>query len=126
MNELKKNENELIDAGYEYYEISFSNHGGLVMPLILEFEFKSGKKEIIRIPAEVWKSNHENIYKTFMFEEELINVNLDPYQETADTDRNNNYWPPRTEPTKFDLYIQKKVKAKNEMQKSKVADQSLE
>ena len=40
-----------------YYQLDFSNHGGLVMPLILQFEFADGSREIKRIPAEIWSRN---------------------------------------------------------------------
>ena len=29
---------------------------------------------------------------------------MDPFLETADIDINNNYWPARNEPTRFQLY----------------------
>ena len=38
-----------------YYGITFRNEGGLVMPLILQFEYEDGTQEIRRIPAEIWK-----------------------------------------------------------------------
>ena len=38
-----------------FYELTFSNKGGLVMPIIVEWTFKDGTKEIDRIPAQVWR-----------------------------------------------------------------------
>ena len=38
-----------------FYELQFTNKGGLVMPLIIEWTFKDGTKEIDRIPAQVWE-----------------------------------------------------------------------
>ena len=29
------------------------------MPVILEFEYVDGTKEVVRIPAELWKSNND-------------------------------------------------------------------
>src|SRR6476659_4918414 len=40
-----------------FYELQFSNKGGLVMPIIIEWTFKDGSKEIERIPAQVWRLN---------------------------------------------------------------------
>ncbi|MFN8290310.1 MAG: M1 family metallopeptidase [Chitinophagaceae bacterium] len=37
------------------YEVSFSNKGGLVMPIIIEWTYKDGTKEVERIPAQVWR-----------------------------------------------------------------------
>ena len=41
----------------QLYEVAFSNKGGLVMPIILEWTYKDGTKEIERIPAQVWRKN---------------------------------------------------------------------
>jgi hypothetical protein len=74
------------------------------MPIILEFTYTDGSSEVIRIPAEIWRRNSETIKKVFILDKELIGVKLDPFLETADVDMNNNYWPARNEPTRFQLY----------------------
>jgi hypothetical protein len=48
----------------------------------------------------------------------LVNIKLDPFLETADIDLNNNYWPPRNEPTRFQLYKSNEEKIENPMQRS--------
>jgi hypothetical protein len=97
----------LIDAGYEFYEIDFKNVGGLVMPIILEFEFEDGSKANEYIPAEIWRMNpSEKVSKVFAFKKKVVGITLDPNLETADTDRNNNYWPKRVEPTRFEMFLQ--------------------
>ena len=101
---LGEAELDILNANKNYYELQFSNIGGLVMPVILEFEFIDGTKEVVRIPAELWKSNNEQVSKVFVFDNELVRVTLDPFLETADVDRNNNYWPARVEPTRFQLF----------------------
>ena len=101
---LGEAELEILNADKNYYELQFSNLGGLVMPVILEFEYIDGTKEVVRIPAELWKSNNEQVSKVFVFDNELARVTLDPFLETADVDRNNNYWPARVEPTRFQLF----------------------
>ena len=88
------------------------------MPIILEFTFKDGTQEIVRIPAEIWKRNSEKIKKVFILDKELVNIKLDPFLETADVDLNNNYWPPRNEPTRFQLYKSNEEKIENPMQRS--------
>ena len=112
---------EILNADKNYYELQFSNLGGLVMPLILEFEFVDGTKERFKIPAEIWKSNNEQVSKVFVFDKELASVTLDPYLETADVDRNNNYWPSRVEPTRFQLFKNRNRGQENPMQRARRA-----
>ena len=116
MSSLDTEEEEILNSNKNYYEIHFSNVGGLVMPLIIEFEFTDGTTEVIRIPAEIWKKNSEKIKKIFILDKEVINIKLDPFLETADVNMNNNYWPPRMEPTRFQLYKQKERFQQNPMQ----------
>ncbi len=94
-------------AGKHLYEISFTNKGGLVMPIILEWTYKDGTKEIERIPAQVWRKNEKNVIKTFMKNKEVASIKLDPYKETADVDETNNTAGEIKEPSKFKLFKQK-------------------
>ncbi len=91
------------------------------MPLILEFEFIDGSKKEERIPVEFWRMNNPTVSKVFVFDQELKGIVLDPYLETADTDLDNNFWPPRILPSKFDLFIERKSQRENEMQRDKRA-----
>ncbi len=119
---LNTKEKDILNEDLNFYELKLSNKGGLVMPVILGFEFKDGTHEIIRIPAEIWQKNNEIITKVFAFKKIVTQIELDPYLETADTDRNNNYWPIKTEPSKFELYKFKDRHNKtstNPMQKKK-------
>jgi len=86
------------------YELSLSNKGGLVMPLIIEWTYKDGTKEINRIGVNVWRKNENKVVKTFLKDKEVISIKLDPYKETADIDEKNNQWPVTQEPTKFQLF----------------------
>ncbi|WP_240966282.1 M1 family metallopeptidase [Pseudoflavitalea sp. G-6-1-2] len=95
-------------AGKHFYEVAISNKGGLVMPVIIEWTYKDGTKEIDRIPAQVWRMNEKNIVKAFMKDKEVASVQLDPYRETADIDESNNNWGKIAAPSRFALY-----KAKN-------------
>ncbi len=121
MANLDDEEKAILNSGYNYYQITFTNHGGLVMPLFLKFMFADGSSEVQKIPAEVWKMNQETINKVFFFKKELKSVELDPYIETADTNVDNNSWPPNQKPTRFELYKDRK-KGENEMQKAKRAE----
>ena len=55
LDNLDDEEIEILSSDKNYYEIQFSNIGGLVMPIILQFEFTDGTNDVIRIPAEIWK-----------------------------------------------------------------------
>ena len=87
-----------------FYELSFSNAGGLVMPIIVEFTFKDGSKEVDRIPAYIWRKNEEKVKKTFMKDKEVESIKLDPFKETADVNEENGLWPVRELPTRFQLF----------------------
>jgi len=101
---LSDEEKELVHGNYNFYQIDFKNVGGLVMPLILKFEFADGTEEIQRIPAEIWRRNNEEVSKVFMFDKVVKQITLDPLYETADTDFNNNFWPEKKQPSRFQLY----------------------
>ena len=45
------------------YELSFSNQGGLVMPIIVEWTFKDGSKEVDKIPVTIWRLNEKKGYQ---------------------------------------------------------------
>ena len=55
MAELTDEEKALLSSDKQFYEVTFRNEGGLVMPLIVEFEYEDGEREVRRIPAEIWK-----------------------------------------------------------------------
>lgn len=96
-----------IAGNKNMYELTFSNIGGLVMPIIIEWTFKDGSKEIDRIPVNVWRKNENKVVKTFVKNKEVASIKLDPMRETADINEKNNSWPAVTEPSKFQLFKSK-------------------
>ena len=119
---LNEDEKEILNKNQHFYEVKFSNIGGLVMPIILNFSFKDNSNEVIKIPAEIWKKNNLEISKVFAFDNEVIQIELDPFMETADTDRSNNFWPQQLEASKFELYKYKNRRdrpSNNPMKKKK-------
>ncbi|MBY0537403.1 MAG: M1 family metallopeptidase [Chitinophagaceae bacterium] len=94
-------------GGKHFYEITFSNKGGLVMPIIVEFTFKDGTTEVDRIPAQVWRLNEGKVTKTFMKDKEVVSIKLDPMKETADINTNNNSWGDIKAPSKFAAFKMK-------------------
>ena len=123
---INKEDEEILKSNKNYYEIQFSNIGGLVMPIILEFKYTDGTSEIIRIPAEIWKRNSKQIKKIFILNKELSNVKLDPFLETADVNMDNNYWPTKSEATRFQLFKRKKNNKDNPMQRDIKAKERIE
>ncbi|MEP2669898.1 MAG: M1 family metallopeptidase [Cyclobacteriaceae bacterium] len=90
--------------GKNFYEVTLSNQGGLVMPVIIEWTFKDGTKEIEHLPAEIWRTNEQRITKVFVKDKEVTSVVVDPLKETADIDTNNNMFPKTNQPSKFDQF----------------------
>lgn len=101
---LSEEDRAFLESGKQFYEITFRNVGGLVMPLILEFEYEDGEREVRRIPAEIWKMSEPTVTKVFVTDRPVARITLDPFMETADVDMGNNVWPPRPEPTRFEVY----------------------
>ncbi|WP_116126427.1 M1 family metallopeptidase [Lewinella sp. IMCC34183] len=122
---LSDAERQVLQAGKYYYELTFENIGGLVMPIILEFTFTDGTTEVLRIPAEIWRMGTDEISKVFPFEKQVESIVLDPFLETADTDTSNNYYPSRSAVNRFDLYQSRsRGEGENPMQRNQRAQQS--
>ena len=105
---MSEDDVKVLESDYNYYNVDFVNKGGLVMPIILNFTFKDGTTEEVRIPAEIWRRNHENVSKVFFFKKEVASIEMDPWLETADVNLADNNWPRRTTLSKFKVYQKKK------------------
>ena len=120
---LTDEEREVLGYDWKYYQMKFTNKGGLPMPIILEFIFEDGSKERHYIPAEIWKMDDVQVSKVFYSKKELKEVILDPNTQTADVDRSDNYWPAKTPQSRFELYKYRgrysRGDALNPMQKAK-------
>ncbi|MFM7839568.1 MAG: M1 family aminopeptidase, partial [Chitinophagaceae bacterium] len=103
-------------GGKHFYEITFSNKGGLVMPLIVEFTYKDGTKEVDRVPAQVWRLNEQKVTKVFMKDKEVASIKLDPLKETADINESNNGWGTIAEASKFSTFKSKMGNARGQSQ----------
>ncbi len=91
-----------------FYQLTFTNKGGLVMPIIIGWTYKDGSKETDRIPAQVWRLNEKQVVKSFMKDKEVASIQIDPMRETADIDESNNTWGAiTTPPSRFELFKQK-------------------
>jgi hypothetical protein len=88
--------------GKNIYEVTLVNKGGLISPVILEWTYKDGSKEIETLPAEIWRTNEVEVKKVFMKNKEVENVIVDPKLETADVNVSNNVFPKKPTVNKFD------------------------
>jgi len=79
-----------------FYQIDLEMIGGLVMPVIFKLEYTDGTNEEIRLPAEIWKMQNEQLQETvskvLVTSKPIAKIVLDPNLETADTDTSNNEW----------------------------------
>ena len=101
---LTSQQKQEIAGNKNMYELTFSNKGGLVMPIIIEWTFKDGTKETDRISVQVWRKNENRVVKAFIKNKEVASIKLDPMRETADINEKNNVWNIDTEPSKFQLF----------------------
>jgi hypothetical protein len=115
---LTPEQKKLLDSKKQFYELSFTNKGGLVTPLIIQAKFEDGSTQEVRIPAEIWRMDDLTVTKVLIFDKPVVSFQLDPFLETADCDVNNNAFPPASKPSKFQLFQQKQGN-ENPMQRQK-------
>jgi hypothetical protein len=119
-------ENEFNNiSGKYYYQLYFSNKGGLVMPIIIRWEYMDGTSEIEHISAYIWRKNEKQVAKAFVKDKEVKAIIIDPYRETADIDESNNTWPRLETPARYDIFKAKSfgrgegLNGNNPMQRAK-------
>lgn len=121
LKDLEPEELKLLSLRKKFYVVELENIGGLVSPVILEVSFKDGKNKRVRIPAEIWKRNNGSVNKLIISQKEITQIEVDPMLETADTDRQNNFWPRKAIESRFQL--QKRKRDKNPMQKARAEEE---
>ena len=104
MEDLSDEERDLVNENDHFYSVKFSDNGGIIMPIILEFEYEDGDKEVINIPVEIWRFNRGEVTKVFKTEKPIKHMTLDPFFQIADVERNNNHWPEKVQPTRFETF----------------------
>jgi hypothetical protein len=95
----KIDENEVRGKleGKNLYELTLKNTGGLISPIIIEWTYKDGTSETETIPAEIWRTNENEVKKVFAKEKEVATIVIDPNKATADVNPNDNVFPKRGE-----------------------------
>ncbi len=101
---LDDEEKKILARTDKFYVLTLSNEGGLVMPVIIELEFEDGSKRELRIPAEIWRFDNQKVSKLIMTDKLVKQWTIDPHLETADADLENNFFPPKIVPSRFELY----------------------
>ena len=92
-----------------YYELTFSNLGGLVMPIIIQWNYEDGTSEIEQISAYIWRKNENKVTKAFVKYKEVKSILIDPFKEIADINESNNSWPKMTTKSRFEIYKTKRT-----------------
>ncbi|WP_419191578.1 M1 family metallopeptidase [Engelhardtia mirabilis] len=116
-------ERELIEREMPYFTaVTIANHGGLVMPVILELHLEGGLVQEVRIPAEIWRQNDLRVTKLLMTEARIESIVLDPHEETADVDTSDNHFPQQPVRTRFELFKDKDKQ--NPMQLERAAEKA--
>ena len=106
-NYLKENEVSDKEVPKFFYEIIFEKPGGLVMPIIVDYEYEDGTTKRVTYPAQIWRKNDKEVKKLITSNKKIININLDPDLETADIDTSNNSWPKKKDESEFDKFKSK-------------------
>ncbi len=92
-----------------FYRVVVEQKGELVMPIILKITYKDGTTKTLKIPAKIWRYNEKEVSKLIPSEKEIIKIELDPENLTADIDMSNNVWPKNKVKTEFQK-IKEKLK----------------
>ena len=120
---LSPEQQQRLNSGLHFYEVSLKNKGGLTMPVIVQMTYEDGKQEMMNIPAEIWRKNNAEVTKVFITEKPVVSFVLDPLQQTADTDLSNNSWPQKAAPSRFELFEYQQRAQPNPMQQQSALQQ---
>ncbi|MEQ8686294.1 MAG: M1 family metallopeptidase [Imperialibacter sp.] len=92
------------NAEKNFYEVTFKNEGGLMMPIIIEWSYADGTKEVEKIPAEIWRLNEQQVTKVFAKDKQVVGIKLDPKNEIPDIQQSNNVYPRVDSKSRFDKF----------------------
>ncbi len=115
---MPEKERELLKTKMNFYVVDLKNLGGLVMPVILLLSHEDGTTTEVRLPAELWMKDSVSVSKLLMSEKPVTSIELDPHLETADTDRSNNYFPPKMSSSRFRTFSGRMQRERNAMQRA--------
>ena len=115
---LNETDKKILAKPQNFYVIDLKNLGGLVMPVIFAIEYEDGHKEEIRMPAEIWRQNNQQVSKLVITPRTIKKIVLDPHLETADTNVENNYFPRQVLKSRFQVFKERKTPGNNPLKAS--------
>ncbi len=86
-----------------FYKLKFSNIGGAVSPVIIQWNYSDSTSKVDFISAYIWRKNESEFTKFFGHPKKVQSIVIDPYKETADIDESNQIWT-------FDSYSDEQTK----------------
>ena len=104
MDNFNAEERKNIKQPKYFYQVTVEKPGGLVMPVIIQYNYADGTSETKTWPAQIWRYNDKEISRAIASEKEITSFVLDPNEETADIDTSNNAWPKQTSESEFDKF----------------------
>lgn len=73
--------------------VTFTNHGGLVMPVPYRVTFADGATELHKLPVEAWFASNRVTGRFLSSHGRVTKIEIDPEKYLPDIDRTNNAWP---------------------------------
>lgn len=110
MDNFTEQERKTMEVPKHFYQVTFEKPGGLVMPLIVEYNYKDGTSERVTYPPQIWRKNDKEVSRVLATNKELASVVVDPDMETADVNTENNAWPKEEKPNEFEKFKEEQTK----------------
>jgi hypothetical protein len=107
MDNVEPEDREKLKNPKYFYEITYEKPGGIPMPIIVEYTYSDGTTERLTYPPQVWRLNDEYVSKVIGSEKEIVKFEVDPDEETADIDTENNQWPREKKMGEFEAFKNK-------------------
>ena len=104
LDEIDEKDQELLNTTDYFHVLRFSSNGAQIMPLPLRIEYEDGSIEELKLPADLWRSDHRNTSTMLIRPKAIARVTLDPNDEIADVDRSDNTYPPMVDSSRFRLH----------------------
>ncbi len=97
-------ERQAIEVPNYFYTITFEKPGGLVMPILVTYTFADGSEKQVTYPAQIWRKNDRQVKRVMASQVELVKVQVDKDQLTADVNTTNNTWPKEKQESEFERF----------------------
>jgi len=68
MDNMSEAERSVVKEPKYFYEVTFNKPGGIPMPLIVEYSYADGTKELITYPAEIWRKSDKEVKRVLSTE----------------------------------------------------------